>query len=135
MTAPPDSSPALPLQCAAELEGYRTRSNQALTPEALEHTVQLLNDAGVGRYDVGGRFGEPVPNVEGAVGRAGLALRKAVADLTWERTNANLEAFERRLRQWREAVAREQGVPVAGVPAASVGAGRGIMQWVQNLVQ
>ena len=97
--------------------------------------TRLLNDAGVGRYDVGGRFGEPVPNVEGAVGRAGLALREAVADLTWERTNANLEAFERRLRQWREAVAREQGVPVAGVPAASVGAGRGLMQWVQNLVQ
>ena len=105
MTAPPDSSPALPLQCAAQLEGYRTRSNQAQTPEALEHTVQLLNDAGVGRYDVGGRFGEPVPNAEGAVGRAGLALRQAIAALTWAPKNQErMQDFEAALRTLREAV-------------------------------
>ena len=56
----------------------------------MREVTRLLNDAGVGRYDVGGRFGEPVPNVEGAVGRAGLALREAVwarlrefTQLTW----------------------------------------------------
>ena len=105
MTAPPDSSPALPLQCAAQLEGYRTRSNQAQTPEALEHTVQLLNDAGVRSYKAAGVWAETVPNASGVLGTAALALRQATAALTWAPKNQErMQDFEAALRALREAV-------------------------------
>ena len=72
--------------------------------------VELLNQAGVGRYRVGGQFGERVPKAGSELFQVGVEVREAIAELTYgapgdealtKKYNSALKALRAALEQAR----------------------------------
>ena len=102
--------PPRPQWNGARLRAYRTKMGQEKSPEAVREAVQWLNEAGVGRYDVGGQPAERVPNASGALGAKAIALREAFAELSYDLKSEELTTtFETALKDWREAASAARG--------------------------
>lgn len=89
---------------AVTLKQYRRESKKKKTPDALQQVIALLNEAGIGRYQAHSSFGELVPNATCELGRTGIQLREAIAQLTFEPGDKTLyKTFLVAIKEFKEA--------------------------------
>ena len=90
---------------ADTLRAYRTKSGKKKSVQEVQGVVEMLNQAGVGRYSVGGQLGERVPKAGSKLGQAGVKVREAIAELTYTPGDRALRKnLNSALRAWRAAL-------------------------------